>query len=173
MIPQIACNGALGRLTAKSFAALTSFGVGLMPLLLYFMVETRANTHPALSSDAFHGAPWWGWIGGVLGVVYIFSQVVSIPKIGAANYVAVVVPTQIIITMLMDHFALVGVNKRSLTWERGVGCLGMIFSVFLITRNSGAAQTVPSGRQNSTAAMEVESLAEEGSNHNVCHEIEC
>ncbi|KAK9707985.1 hypothetical protein K7432_009899 [Basidiobolus ranarum] len=153
---QGACNGTLGRLTAKSFAALASFGIGFIPMFLYFMIETHGSTNPTVSTNAFNEVPWWGWIGGALGVVYVFSQVLSIPKIGAASFVALVVPTQIIVTVLMDNFAVAGVKKRPLTWQRGLGCLGMVISVFVITKFSGTAEVMRPDAQPNTIVIELD-----------------
>lgn len=74
--------------------------------------------------------PWWGWIGGLLGAVYVLVTLTSAPDpIPPLTLTAAVVTS-----VLLDHFGLVGFEVRPLSLLRVPGCMLMIGWVVLIAR---------------------------------------
>src|ERR687897_2123424 len=61
-------------------AAPLSFVVGAGVLLVATLIFARGLPAP----DRLGGAPWWVWVGGVLGALYVLGSVVTAPKLGAA-----------------------------------------------------------------------------------------
>jgi bacterial/archaeal transporter family-2 protein len=100
-------------------AALVSFVVGALSLLVAVLVAQRG--WPERASDA----PWWVWIGGVLGAFYVLGSIVTAPKLGAATLVALILAGQAIASLLVDHFGWVGFDENPITPLRiaGVGLL--------------------------------------------------
>jgi len=60
-------------------ASLVSFVVGTIVLL----VLSIAIFKPLPSGSKLAGAPWWVWVGGVLGAFYVVVTVVSAPRVGS------------------------------------------------------------------------------------------
>lgn len=58
-------------------AALVSFGTGTVMLLLALGVYAAITKAPLPGSQQWAQMPWWGWIGGTLGAVYILSMVIT------------------------------------------------------------------------------------------------
>lgn len=110
------------------WAAVISFSVGLIALLLVGAVA-RAPL-PALGMVSV--LPWWAWIGGALGAVYIASSIIVIPKLGAASLVALVVAGQMLTSLALDHFGAFGLQEQGLTIWRAFGALLLIAGVVLI-----------------------------------------
>jgi bacterial/archaeal transporter family-2 protein len=102
-------------------------------IILLVAVTLGAGTPwPSLPSVA--GAPWWGWLGGVLGAVYAVATVLLARKLGAAPLTALVVTGQLVCSVVLDHFGWVGFTEHAAGMGRIVGCLLMVAGFFLIAR---------------------------------------
>jgi transporter family-2 protein len=95
-------------------AALISFLVGTLALGVLNLVLGLSWR----GAGAVGGAPWWVWFGGLLGATYVSLTVVLAPKLGAAAMLGAVMTGQLIGSLLMDHFGVVGYSIRPLTPER-------------------------------------------------------
>ena len=98
-------------------AAFTSFATGTLALLVFALALRPASPR---ASDLAKG-PWWIWLGGVVGVCYIMATVTFANKLGAAGWLGVVVTGQILTSVLLDHFGLVGFNVHPVGVWRGLG----------------------------------------------------
>ena len=106
-------------------AALVSFTVGTIALLLYCIAE-RA---PWPTASSLANVPWWGWVGGVLGAFFVFSSLVVVPKLGAAAMLAIIVAGQMTASLLMDHFGVLGLTQQPISFWRVFGVLLVIAGV--------------------------------------------
>ena len=111
-------------------AAFISFAVGTVALLGLNIVMRV----PFPSGDAAARMPWWYWCGGLLGAAYIYLAVILAPRLGAATLVAVIVAGQMVASLVLDQFGLVGYPQQSLTPTRFVGALLVIGGVLLVQR---------------------------------------
>jgi bacterial/archaeal transporter family-2 protein len=111
-------------------AVIVSSSVGV---ILLVAVAVGART-PWPSPPSIAGAPWWGWLGGVLGAVYAVGTVLLARELGAASLTAVVVTGQLICSIILDHFGWVGFTEHAAGIGRIVGCLLMVVGFFLIAR---------------------------------------
>lgn len=85
-------------------AATVSFAVGTLGLL-----AVTAALRPALpASAAVARLPWWTWTGGLLGGLYIASTILLAPKLGAAALLAAIVAGQMLASLVLDHYGLLG-----------------------------------------------------------------
>lgn len=111
-------------------AAFISFAVGAIALLGLNL----ALRVPLPAAGAAARLPWWQWTGGLLGATYIFLAIYLAPRVGAAALVASIVAGQMVTSLLLDHFGLVGYPQQPLTATRAVGALLVIGGVLLIQR---------------------------------------
>jgi transporter family-2 protein len=107
-------------------AAFVSFVVGALGLL--FAVLIAARGWPERAGDA----PWWVWIGGLLGAFYVLGSIVTAPKLGAVTLVALILAGQAIASLLVDHFGWVGFEEHPITLLRVVGVLLLAAGVALV-----------------------------------------
>jgi bacterial/archaeal transporter family-2 protein len=123
MIPfQAGVNVALSRFVGgPSRAALISFAVGTVALLVVSVLATRGLPTLNRASDA----PWWVWIGGLLGAFYVFGSIVSAPRLGAVTLIAAVFAGQAIASLVIDHYGWVGFPEQAISPARlaGIGLL--------------------------------------------------
>jgi transporter family-2 protein len=97
-------------------------------------VATLVSRTPWPSPARLAGAPWWAWLGGLLGAVYAVATVLLARRLGAATLTAVVVTGQLVCSVVLDHFGALGFTEHALSAGRVVGCLLMIAGFVLISR---------------------------------------
>lgn len=109
-------------------AALVSFVVGTLGLALVVVVQ-----RPALpDAAALARLPWWYWVGGALGAIYVAVVTVVAPRLGAATLTMLVVAGQLAMSLALDHFGLVGFPRRPLDLGRVTG-VGLVLAGALLT----------------------------------------
>ncbi len=120
MAIQIAVNTKLRMVVGKPMAAtLLSFTIGWLVCFTYLLF--RSSDWP--SREAMRTVPWWGWLGGVLGVFYIWTSVIVSPRLGIAITFALIIAGQTAAAMIIDHYGLFGVQIRNISQERILGVL--------------------------------------------------
>ena len=65
--------------------------------------------------QALRSMPWWGWLGGVVGAIYVVSVFSLIPEIGAAPTIALTVGGQQAASLLVDRYGLLRLPRRPVT----------------------------------------------------------
>jgi transporter family-2 protein len=98
-------------------AAFVSFLVGALLLL----VVTAAAQTPLPSWSRLGDAPWWVWVGGSLGALYVTASIVTAPRLGAAALIAIIVAGQALASLVVDHFGWVGFEPRHISGGRIAG----------------------------------------------------
>ena len=108
-------------------AALLSFTVGTIFLAL--MVFFQSAEKPSVAELA--NIPWLLWIGGCLGVYAISMSIYTAPKLGFLTFSGLVIFGQLVISMLLDHFGLLGTDKTPINWQRLLGSIIIFVGVLL------------------------------------------
>jgi transporter family-2 protein len=84
------------------------------------------------SAEAIRSAPWWNWVGGPLGALIVLAGAALTPRLGAAAFIALVVGGQLLCSVLLDHFALMGLPEQSITPGRVFGAILVVAGVLCI-----------------------------------------
>lgn len=111
-------------------ASLASFIVGSICLLVYALVLRLPWPGTALIGRI----PLWTWLGGALGAFYVAATVVLAPRLGAATMVSLFVAGQLLTSLLLDHFGLIGYAQHSINLYRVFGALLLVAGALLILR---------------------------------------
>jgi bacterial/archaeal transporter family-2 protein len=131
LILQVGINATLRQaLGTPVAAALVSFLVGSLALALFLLV-TRA---PWPGRTQLWAAPWWAWLGGLLGAFYVLSTIIVGPRLGAAAMLALIVLGQLCASLLVDHYGWLGFPRHALTPLRLAGAALLFGGVLLIVR---------------------------------------
>lgn len=109
-------------------AAFANFVIGTVVLLVLAVAVVR----PYPPAHRIAGAPWWVWIGGLLGAFYVAGSIVTAPKLGAATLIALVVAGQTVASLLVDQFGLVGFAEHHINPGRIAGMLLVLGGVTLV-----------------------------------------
>ncbi len=98
-------------------ATFVSFVVGTAVLLAAVLVFARG----VAEGRDLGAAPWWVWVGGFLGAVYVLGSVVAAPKLGAAALFVFILAGQAATSLVIDHFGWVGFEENPVTPGRLLG----------------------------------------------------
>lgn len=82
--------------------------------------------------ESVRATNWWQWIGGPLGALIVMSGTFLVPHLGAAKFIACVVAGQLLASLLLDHFALMGLAESSLSLGKVGGALLIVVGVVCI-----------------------------------------
>lgn len=78
--------------------------------------------------------PYYAWVGGIIGLVYIVTLVFLVPKLGIGTITVLVVSGQAISILLIEHFGLFGFLEKPVNLFRVAGVLFLILGVYLIRK---------------------------------------
>lgn len=108
--------------------SLYSFIIGTIALAIIVLFNRN------ISSSCGHllQASWWHWTGGILGAVYVVAVIILAPKLGVFYLFGLLVVGQIICSLLIDHFALLGFEHRPITFSKIIGLLFLVVGLFII-----------------------------------------
>jgi bacterial/archaeal transporter family-2 protein len=85
---------------------------------------------PSLS--ALRETQWWNWIGGPLGALIVLAGAALTRELGAALFIALVVGGQLLCSLILDHYALLGLDQQPVTPGRVLGALLVVAGVVCI-----------------------------------------
>src|SRR3954454_21938694 len=133
MLPmQAILNTRLGRLTGGPLiGSLLSFFVGLVCLLVLNLITSTTsivNLKPAIVT------PWYIWLGGFLGAIYVGYITWINQQQGVALTFLLVVSGQIFCSLLIDHYGSLGSAVRTITLEKIMGAVLIIAGIILIQK---------------------------------------
>ena len=117
-------------LSSPYYATMISVGVSLIAVIA-FCVLSRL---PLPSQAAISAVPPWAWTGGLVGVVYVFLVLLLAHKLGATALIAGVVAGQMICSLILDQFGLIGFAQHPLNPGRIAGIVLLIAGVALIQK---------------------------------------
>lgn len=126
---QAGSNSKLGNLLGHP---LWATGVSLVVSLLALAIVIIFIKVPRPNFAAAQGGPWWIWLGGIAGVFYITVALLMAPRLGAVNFIMAVIVGQLIISLLIDYFGLVGLPRQEISLQKIMGVL-VVAGGFVIT----------------------------------------
>ncbi len=140
---QTAINSRLRLDLASSATASTliSFGTGTLLLLVVAALQPGGLR---LAASAFQQSPW-KLLGGPIGVCFVFTMTLLAPRIGMASLLALVIAGQVISSIGFDHFGLLGLEQKSISWEKALGALLMIVGVLMVNWSQISSQFARQG----------------------------
>jgi transporter family-2 protein len=126
---QVGFNNALrARLGHPLTAALVSFGSGTIALAVFVLIMRAPLGLPP--RDEF--GPWWIWLGGLVGALYVASAAAYASRLGAAAWMALVIAGQLLASLVLDHVGLVGFAPHPINALRLLGAALLLAGVVLV-----------------------------------------
>lgn len=131
LVVQVSMNAAIGHALGRPvLGALVNFIVGLLALTLY---ATAIRT-PVPTREMIASAPAWAWLGGLMGAFYVAITTIAGPRLGAVVILAAAVAGQMIASLIVDHFGLLGFPEQPITAMRVLGVLLLCSGIALVAR---------------------------------------
>ena len=127
---QAPVNARLRVALASQFgSAIVSFVVGLILLTGALVVTGQAGALASVGEG-----PWWAYLGGLFGAVFVVATLVASPRIGVTTTFVAAIAGQIILSSLIDRFGWFGIDAIALSWERVLALVLMLVSLVLLLR---------------------------------------
>lgn len=125
---EAAVNGKLMRTFGHPvIGAAIAFLIGTILLGSYALVLQKPIT-----LDAVKETSWYDWTGGVIGAIYVTGIIMIIPRLGAGFAFALIVGGQLLMSLIMDHYGMLGLPVTEINWNKILGVLLLIVGVWLI-----------------------------------------
>lgn len=112
-------------------SAVVSFAVGLVLLLGALAVSGQGDSLAAAGAG-----PWWAYLGGLFGAVFVVATLVASPRIGVTATFVSAVAGQVLLASLIDRFGWFGAREIGLSWERVAALALLVVSLVLLLRSS-------------------------------------
>lgn len=129
---QAILNSRLGRhLGGSLLGVLASFLIGTVCLLL---ANGLVNGRELLSLRPVRSLPWWLWLGGVLGAVFLAYITWVNQRQGMALTFILVVCGQILMALLLDHFGWLGTQPRPVSPTQLLGVALILAGIVLVRK---------------------------------------
>ncbi|WP_299896745.1 DMT family transporter [uncultured Aquimarina sp.] len=128
---QAGLNVQLGKTVHQPiFAAFASFLIGTIGLLIYLLIlkfDFSAIAQTKTVSPVV-------WIAGILGAFYVAAVIILAPRLGTALTFVLVVAGQMTVSLILDHYGLLGLPVKQINWQRLLGVAFLVAGVLLIRR---------------------------------------
>jgi len=98
--------------------------IALLPILFY--------SGGKLSQ--WRSLPWYVLLAGIFGLIVIGAISYMIPKVGVAASITTIVAGQLLVSILLDQFGLLGASVRPLDLTRIVGLIVVLAGVWLTVK---------------------------------------
>ena len=131
MAVQMAVNAGLGKaLGSPIHASFISFFTGWTILII--IAAALKQNFKNLKEAFGKGRPWWIYIGGVLGGSFVLGGTFLAPRIGTGEVVVIALVGQILASIAIDQFGLLGALKKPIGILKIMGLAIMIAGVTLV-----------------------------------------
>ncbi|WP_436862590.1 DMT family transporter [Staphylococcus caeli] len=129
---QTAINSALGQsLQSPIAASLVSFFVGTVVLFILTLVFNRTLKLTTTHAQQGKLKPIY-FIGGILGVIFVTTNIILMPHLGAALTTIIVMLGQMLMGSIIDHFGLLGTHVNKITPRKIAGIVAMMIGIILL-----------------------------------------
>ncbi len=128
---QAPINSILGKAVGTFAAASVSFVVGTIVLVV---ITVLVGGGFGDVGEARH-LSWYYLTGGILGAVYVTTVLVAVRSIGAGGVAAATIAGQLSMSLVIDQLGFLGVDERTITWDRVLGVLMLAVGTLLIVRD--------------------------------------
>jgi len=110
------------------WAAIAQFIVGLAALAAIAIVMRQ----PAPDTEGLSRMPWWGWVGGAIGALFIVVSIVLTPRLGTALTLATITVGQMLAALVLDHYGWLGAPVVRLSLPRALGAACLLLGIALM-----------------------------------------
>jgi transporter family-2 protein len=127
---QAPLNAKLADTTGSIPSALFNFLVGTLVLVVLVAMIGQARKLGDASS-----APWYAVVGGgIMGVIYVTTVLITVREIGAAGATAATIAGQLAASLVLDRIGFLGLPEVDITPGRVLGVLLLLAGTVLVVK---------------------------------------
>ncbi|SDH67421.1 DMT family transporter [Alteribacillus bidgolensis] len=123
---QAGVNGEIGKRVGTIETSFLAYAMGAAALFIFSILLGKGNYSVVWT------LPKWEMFIGVLGALYIFIMVLSVPRVGTGTALVAAIMGQVIMGMVLDHFGLFGAKVNPISMDRIIGVALMGGSLYFI-----------------------------------------
>jgi len=79
------------------------------------------------------GAPWWAWLASAAGFIVLIARPYTAAALGASTFTGITVTASIVLSVILDHYGLLGFEQHAAGWVRILGAVLMCGGVLLVS----------------------------------------
>lgn len=123
-------NAQLGRAVGSPVnAALISFLVGTAALSVLAVVQRIAP-----NDVQTRALPWYAWVGGLCGAVFVTAAAYAAPRLGVATMLSLAIASQLATALVLDHHGALGLSQHPVSLGRLAGMALVIAGVIVVRK---------------------------------------
>ncbi|MDQ3125750.1 MAG: DMT family transporter [Pseudomonadota bacterium] len=119
----------MGAVGSPVNAAFVSFAIGTAALGIIAMI---LQAKPDVA--AARGLPWYIWIGGLYGAIFVVAAAWGVPRLGVALTITLMVAGQLLVGLVLDHFGAFGQPQHPISLGRVAGVALVLAGVLMVRR---------------------------------------
>lgn len=127
----MALQGSLNSMLGKKIGIFEASFIVHFTAVLILIVILLLNINKG-NIQSWREAPWYLYLGGLLGVIISYTVIVSIPKLGVAVATTAIVTGQVSTACLLDHIGAFGLDKIPFSWVKLLGIIFLAIGVRLM-----------------------------------------
>jgi len=119
----------MGAVGSPVNAAFVSFAIGTAALgILAMILQAKPDVAAA------RGLPWYAWVGGLYGAIFVVAAAWGVPRLGVALTITLMVAGQLLIGLILDHFGAFGTPQHPISPGRLAGIALVLVGVLMVRR---------------------------------------
>jgi transporter family-2 protein len=108
--------------------------VSFVPIVAFLGVVMLCLPRPLPTVSSVSQMPWWAPLGGVIGAFAVVAGLLFVSKVGAGAFAGLTITANILMSLVIDHYGLFGMQVHSLNLPRFAGAGLMVAGIALISR---------------------------------------
>lgn len=119
----------MGAVGSPVNAAFVSFAIGTAALgIVAVILQARPDV------AATRALPWYVWIGGLYGAIFVAAAAWGVPRLGVALTITLMVAGQLLVGLILDHFGAFGAPQHPISLGRAAGVALVLAGVLMVRR---------------------------------------
>ena len=131
------------RLRTNLDSPLAATYLSICGTIVFATVAMAAIRPPIPTMDALRSTQWWNWIGGPLGTLIVLAGAYLTRSLGAAAFLSLMIAGQLVLSVALDHYGLLGLAVKEVTPRRLFGAVLVVAGVVCVKWES--AEPPPPG----------------------------
>ena len=123
------------RVGSAAQANLTYFLLAFTITAVVFLLRES----PGEALPRYREVPWWVLLTGAGGALAVFGSTYLIEQIGPDRYFVAGLAGQVIVSVVLAHFAWLGTEENAINWQKVVGVVLSIGGILLVTFGNAAS----------------------------------
>src|SRR5699024_3419086 len=104
----------------------------LLGMIIMLVLAFATTSQFPLSAPETNTNNWYMWTGGIISALVVSANIVIPRYIGFSKFLAIYMVSQLVMSVLIDHFGLFGSNQQPISLNIVIGVLFLAIGIFFI-----------------------------------------